>query len=528
MTVCATESGTTAGAEPGAEPGTENGAGPRPEAGTETETESGRPAVPLTAAPPSYRPLACVLSADGAYAARLRAAGGDRWCPERWTLDGPEPYAVALPGHQPEDPHSQVLPLSDGRVLIVRRANGRFRPALLYPAGPGTGELPLGSVECARLVLLPPAPDGRRAYALAQDAGTTTVWLLTDGTGSVSGARGPQPVAVVPGHCTDGAWLDRDGAWLALNRRGPDGRTKAVVVNLGRGGEVTPLLEITEESNDRLLLADPDSGLLLVRSDAPGTARVGWGVLGSERPVRFPEALHPAGMTVTPFAVQPGQPLLPEGCAVALRVDGPPPADATRPAIPWLAVWRPGWRAMRYLPAPRGWLRTGRFTAAGELRLPYATEHVRCGLARLGADAVAEPPPAPARGPAPAPGAPVPGAPASAAPGAAPASGWTPPRGTSLADAVRARRAAHGHAAEERRTVRPPSADGAASVSLPLARTWSAPEGLTGERARPEPEPAYAAPPPSAAGGARPVPLRPDPSRPVPLRYAPLATAAGR
>ncbi|WP_427155115.1 hypothetical protein [Streptomyces sp. TRM70308] len=353
--------------------------------------------------PPPYRPLACVVAADGSYAARLAApGGGDRWCPERWTLDGPEPYAVALPGVQPEDPHAQLLPLRDGRVLILRRTGDRYRPALLYPTGPGTGELPLGAVECAQLVLLPPVPGGAAAYALAPGARATTVWRL------VGGAGGPEPVAVVPGHCTEGSWLDHGGRLLALNRREGDGPVKAVVVDLAAADAVTPLLEIAEGSNDRLVLADPDSGLLLVRSDAPGTERLGWGVLGSHLPVRFPAALHPGGatpgapVTVTPFAVQPGQALLAESCAVALRVEGAPGTGGRLgPGLPWLAVWRPGWRAVQYLPAPDGWLRTGHFTADGELLLPYATATVPCGVARLRPAAPEDGPPAPPRRAAP-------------------------------------------------------------------------------------------------------------------------------
>ena len=80
----------------------------------------------------------CAITADGAYAARL-ARSGDSWFPERWTLDGPEPYAVPLPGDQPEEPGTQVLPMGDGRVLIHRRIDGRHTFALLYPTGPGTG-----------------------------------------------------------------------------------------------------------------------------------------------------------------------------------------------------------------------------------------------------------------------------------------------------------------------------------------------------------------------------------------------------
>ncbi|MFH0244565.1 hypothetical protein ACGRHY_19615 [Streptomyces sp. HK10] len=314
------------------------------------------------------------IAADGSYAARLAPAGDGRGgIPERWTLDGPEPYAVPLPGPRPEGADAEVLPLPDGRVLIRRAAGGRHHLALLYPTGPGTGELPLGSVDCERLRLLPPAPHGSQVHALAPGEHGATVWLVH------GGARGPEPVAEVPGRCSGGAWLDREGCLLALDRTDAAGRTKTVAVDLGRGGEVFPLLELTDDSDDRLLLADPDSGLLLLRSDAPGEARLGWGVLGSQRPVRFPDALRPPGVALTPFAVQPGQALTPEGCAVALRADGP---NGT-----WVAVWRPSQRRLRHLPAPVGWVRgTGLWTAGGELRLPCAggrAGRTQCGLARI-------------------------------------------------------------------------------------------------------------------------------------------------
>lgn len=316
----------------------------------------------------------CAITTDGSYAARL-ALAGDSFFPERWTLGGPEPYAVPLPGNQPEEPGTEVQPLGDGRVLIHRLVDGRHAFSLLYPAGTGTGELPLGTVGCpdeaTRLWLLPPAPGGERAYALAVGRESTSVWLVA------GGARGPERVAEVPGRCSGGVWLDRDGRMLALDRES-GGRTKAVVVDLGRGGEMSPLLQLTDESDDRVLLADPDSGLLLIRSDAPspGRDRLGWGVLGSTLPVRFPECLRLPDRTVTPFAIQPGQMLTPERCAVALRVDGA--------AGSWVGVWRPAERKVRHVPAPAGWLAgAGLWTADGVLRLPYATRSVPCGVAVL-------------------------------------------------------------------------------------------------------------------------------------------------
>ncbi|WP_234376840.1 hypothetical protein [Streptomyces sp. TP-A0356] len=327
----------------------------------------------------------CVITADGSYAARL-ALDGESWYPERWTLDGPEPYAVPLPGNQPEEPGTEVQPMADGRVLIHRVVGGRHLFSLLYPTGPRTGELRLGTVECpdeeTRVWLLPPAPTGCRAFALAVGRDSTAVWLVA------GGRFGPECLAQVPGRCSGGVWLDRADRMLALDRTPVGGPTKTVVVDLARGGEVSPLLQIADGSQDRLLLADPDSGLLLIRSDAPspGQDRLGWGVLGSTLPVRFPECLrldHPA----TPFAIQPGQALMPESCAVALRVDGA--------AGSWVGVWRPAEGRVHQLAAPEGWLAgAGLWTRGGVLRLPYASGPVRCGVARVEAPGGAVGPPA--------------------------------------------------------------------------------------------------------------------------------------
>lgn len=84
---------------------------------------------------------------------------------------------------------------------------------------------------------------------------------------------------------------------------------------------------------------------------------------------------------VTPFAIQPGQVLTPESCGVALRIDGP--------LAGWVAVWRPAERQLRHLAAPGGWLAgAGLWTREGVLQLPYSTEEVPCGVARVEAAGV--------------------------------------------------------------------------------------------------------------------------------------------
>lgn len=266
-----------------------------------------------------------------------------------------------------------MVPLADGRVLIRRQVADRQMFSLLYPTGPATGELPLGAVECDGMTLLPPSPDGCSVYALSAGDHSSLLWLVA------GGAFGPELVAEIPGHCSGGVWLDRAGRILALDRRPPGGGpVKAVAVDLERNGEVTPLLQIAPESNDRLLLADADSGLLLLRSDAPGHDRLGWGVLGSCLPVRFPECLRPADVAVTPFAVQPGQMLMPESCAVALRIDGA--------AGSWVGTWRPQGRRLHQFAAPEGWSAgAGYWSRDGVLHLPYANAATPCAVALLDA-----------------------------------------------------------------------------------------------------------------------------------------------
>ena len=380
MTACAIEGETAGATDTVGPPPEEPGEPGEPEAAAAGDGVSGE-GLPGEAAPAvPYAPPPFTITANGAYAARLTAApgapGAERaWFAERWTLDGPEPYAVPLPLDQPEERDSDVVPLADGRVLIRRLVDGRHAFSLLYPTGPGTGELPLGAVECTGLTLLPPSPDGASVFALVPGERSTAVWLVA------GGAFGPEHVADVPGHCSGGVWLDRAGRLLALDRQLPGGGpVKAVAVDLERGGEVTPLLQIAPGSDDRLLLADADSGLLLIRSDAPGHDRLGWGVLGSTLPVRFPECLRPADVAVTPFAVQPGQMLMPESCAVALRIDGA--------AGSWVGVWRPAGRRLHQFAAPEGWpAGSGFWSRDGVLRLPYAQPGTPCAVALLEAPA---------------------------------------------------------------------------------------------------------------------------------------------
>ncbi len=318
----------------------------------------------------------CAITADGSYAARL-APAGDCLFPERWTLDGPEPYAVPLPGNQPEEPGTEVQPMGDGRVLIRRLVDGRHAFSLLYPTGPGTGELPLGAVECpdpdTRLRLLPPAPGARRRVRPRRGPALDRR-VAGGGRGVRARAARDGPGALL------GRGLAGPGRADAGARPGGRGRTKAIVVDLERDGEVSPLLQIAADSDDRLLAADPDSGLLLIGSDAPAPGR-GNGSGGGRR-------VHAAGAV-------PGVPAAAGLHGDAVRDPAGAGADAGelrggatrrrtgRHLVRRLAASRH--RQLLQLPAPEGWLTgTGLWTEDGVLRLPYTTHggSVRGGAVR--------------------------------------------------------------------------------------------------------------------------------------------------
>ncbi|MFD0330760.1 hypothetical protein ACFQZC_27625 [Streptacidiphilus monticola] len=170
--------------------------------------------------------------------------------------------------------------------MLICRHEGERHDLLVRGTG-GDADLAAGTLHRAGLRLLPlpaSAPGGPVAVALGTDGpGATAVWLV-----SADGVAAPQQVTALPGRYGGGVWLDRGGRLLALDQLRTDagaagGRVKTVVLDLATG-RLTQLLELTPESNDRLVAADPLSGLIIVRSDAPGEDRLGWGC--SARPHR--------------------------------------------------------------------------------------------------------------------------------------------------------------------------------------------------------------------------------------------------
>ncbi|MET8699034.1 alpha/beta fold hydrolase [Kitasatospora sp. NPDC004723] len=355
--------------------------------------------VATRAAAQALRRLGFTFAADGNHAACLASAADGGWYVESWRLplDGPAvPTGLRLPGNRFESFRSQLVALPDGSVLVCRHDGERQQLVTLRPGTdpggrPVTVERPLTTLRMPGLRLLPlpeGAPSGPGApvaVALGSDTRpATTVWLVR------ADESAPQQVAEIPGLHGGGVWLDRTGALLALDRV-RDGLVRTVVLDL-RGGTVTPLLEIGGHSNDRLVLFDPDSRFAMVRSDAPGADRIGWGVLGGGEPLRFPEALHVAGMFLRPVALRPDA----DGPRVAVQVDHGAGCS--------LALWRPAAGRLDPLPVPPGRLGAVGSWSAGGLRVPYSAPDHPAALATLDVDALlAHDPATTAAGPVPVP-----------------------------------------------------------------------------------------------------------------------------
>lgn len=323
-----------------------------------------------TLSAPPLRRVSYSFSLDDAHAACLATAGDGVWHVESWDLRPGPSGALAAPERpatrRPEHLSTQLLVLADGRVLVCRHESGRHEVVLLGGAD-GGGEQHIATVRKPGLRLLPyPGAEGL-ALALGTDTTpTTTVWRVPADGGAL------EVLAELPGLFGGGVWLDPAGRRLALDAV-RDGRVKTAVLDLDTG-VLSPLLEMTEHSNDRLQLCDPVGGLLIISSDAPGHDRLGWIRLPEDRGetpgrVRFPEMVHLPNTTVRPVAIAP------DGERVALQLD--------RGATSRLAVWGPEDGTLLDVMMPEGCLGgVARWTDAG-LHIPFSAPDRPGGLATV-------------------------------------------------------------------------------------------------------------------------------------------------
>jgi alpha-beta hydrolase superfamily lysophospholipase len=280
------------------------------------------------------------FSPRGRFATSMRTATRRRIL-ERWELTGenPEPRGVR---ELSADTESRVVPLDDGRILLAGRLPGprpaRYRMELLGRAGPqGGNRITLGEVPAAFGCHLLPAPTGSAgstgpggpvlAIAVAVEApDTSTIWQVHDGAPWLT------PLLQVPGILTGGAWAGPD--LLALNRTDQAGTTSGILADLTRNSW-WPVWQVPGHGTERIALAAPGTGLLILTTHAAGRRWLGWGRPGDGE-VHFPEALNPPGTSLRPLAVDEfgERVLLAEQAGATTRLHLHSPSDGTVRPLP--------------------------------------------------------------------------------------------------------------------------------------------------------------------------------------------------
>jgi pimeloyl-ACP methyl ester carboxylesterase len=155
--------------------------------------------------------------------------------------------------------------------------------------------------------LLPRLPgDETQLLAVVGFDDTTTVVRIDWRAGTMSEAgRLPAPI-------NGGVWLDECGDRLAVNLEGDSGRSSVYVVEFA-AKSFSRLFEASPDSEDRIVLADPATGRVVVTTDAFGYTAVGVAEPKSAAGIRFLAAL--------PEGDEAGEPcvLLPDHRTLVLR-----------------------------------------------------------------------------------------------------------------------------------------------------------------------------------------------------------------
>jgi pimeloyl-ACP methyl ester carboxylesterase len=185
--------------------------------------------------------------------------------------------------------HSQLLPISQGRVLICHHHDGGQQIDLVASGdgAPSVRRLVTAQLAGLRLVPLPAGPGPTLAVAVSHSAdGRSTIWELREDGALI-------PLAITPGIFTGGTWLDREGRCLGGELSVDGHPCNGVSVDLPTGScEV--VLSLSAASNDRFAAFNPATGVLVVSTDLTGEIRLGVG-RPDDGPVGFPTSLHRAG-----------------------------------------------------------------------------------------------------------------------------------------------------------------------------------------------------------------------------------------
>lgn len=269
------------------------------------------------------------FSPDGRRGVCLRRTDEDRAL-EYWEFARGRPAHRTIPQVR-VDRDTRALPLHDGRILLAQRDGRGYEIGLLRPGADDAVEW-LGAVPAqlgAQLVARPGSAELGFVVAV-DDPEHSTIWRVAPTAPRLTTA------ARVPGALTGVMWLD--DRVLVANQASATHRCSVVVVDPADGAW-RRIWSMSDTSIDRVVLAGPRSGLLVVTTTAAGGERLGWGVLG-EPTLRFPESVHRPGYLREAVAVDDrgGRVLLHE-------VDG---------AVSRLLIYTPAEDRLEPVPGPPG------------------------------------------------------------------------------------------------------------------------------------------------------------------------------
>jgi pimeloyl-ACP methyl ester carboxylesterase len=212
----------------------------------------------------------------------------------------------------------EPLPVPTQLEIVAADLMGVCRPtaaglevlALDLDRASGTGTYrTIADLATPQTCLIPRLPGGdTQLLAVVGFDDTTTLYRVSWRSGSMTEAgRLPAPLA-------GGLWLDDTGDRLAVNLAGESGRSSVYVVEFATE-KFSRLFEASPDSEDRIVLADPATGRVVVTTDAFGYTAVGIAEPMSAAGIRFIPPLEEGDEGAEPCL------LLPDHRTLVLRHD---------------------------------------------------------------------------------------------------------------------------------------------------------------------------------------------------------------
>jgi pimeloyl-ACP methyl ester carboxylesterase len=272
-----------------------------------------------------------------------------------WMDDG-------CPGHVGRFLFPEALPAPTQLEIVTGDLMGLCRPTAaglevialdIDPAtGAGTARS-LADMATPQTCLLPRIPGAEwQLLAVVGFDDTTTVFRIDWRSGAMTEA------GRLPASLAGGVWLDGIGEKLAVNLAGESGRSSVFVVEFA-AKSFSRLFEASPDSEDRIVLADPASGRVIVTTDAYGYPAVGVAEPKSAAGIRFIPALEEGDEAGEPVA------LLSDGRTMVLRHENGVESHIRLADSESLVVAGP-------MPVPEGEVGTPIVQSGRRLRFPFS------------------------------------------------------------------------------------------------------------------------------------------------------------